>query len=879
MEHSFIHRNHLRLSAIGNALAAGGITLLLWLIILAIFGFYPFGERSMLITDMGSQYVEFYAALLNKLHGAGSLLYTWDTGMGMNFLGLIGYYMSSPFTLLLLPFPSELLTEGILLMISAKIAAAALTFSCYLRYRFAIRGVVNIAFAVVYALSGYTVVYCFNLMWLDGVILLPMLVLAAKHLFDQKRILPFTLALAVLFIANFYISFMAGLFLFLVFVGWLVSEQLSIRVRLQYLGRFFVGTLLAAGLSAFLLLPMFFALRTGYIAVNGFEVTFTALLNPLVLPGKLAWGAFDSATNSGTPYIYCGILTLLMLPLWFLHSNISRREKYYTGGLLLFFLASMTLYDLDVAWHVFQPPTWFPCRYSFTLIFLLIVCAARAFSRPEGIPIKAVLISMVSLSVSLLLCSISGYTPFAGNVEVTIALLIIYTVLSFSIWLQPRVADFTSKAARCCCRLLKPGTLLLLLTVVSVEMVSNAVVVLRGLDAQLGFPKREEYAAFSKRGTALKTATQEIAGTSFYRMENSTARNANDGLSIGYHSLSHYSSLSNQRTFRFMGNLGMICYVNNRYFRYYGATSALDAVMGVKYVWDTEERRYGYVPTGAQWGDTRVYENTHALALMYFADAAVLDTPIQDKNPFELQNRFLSGLCGSEQMFYRPLSVRADAAGGNIIEHRGGCYIQDARDLILTIENPADQHVLLYLQNNFHENAPVYLNGTCLNVYDDRLVRGVIDLGKQPAGTIIVRIPTWTENAWFASLCAYSLDEKRYDDLIGQLREGVPDDLEISNTGVSATVTALSDGIIFTSIPCDDGWTVKVDGKVVETKNVAEAFIAIPVTAGTHEVRMHYRPKGLTMGMIISCVSALGILAFIVIRMIRHKQKSEEENR
>ena len=92
-------------------------------------------------------------------------------------------------------------------------------------------------------------------------------------------------------------------------------------------------------------------------------------------------------------------------------------------------------------------------------------------------------------------------------------------------------------------------------------------------------------------------------------------------------------------------------------------------------------------------------------------------------------------------------------------------------------------------------------------------------------------------------------------------------------------LTALSDGIIFTSIPCDDGWTVKVDGKVVETKNVADAFIAIPVTAGTHEVRMHYRPKGLTMGMIISCVSALGILAFIVIRMIRHKQKSEEENR
>lgn len=878
MEDSFIHRNRHRLSAMGNALAAGGITLLLWAIILMVFGFYPFGERSILITDMGSQYVEFYAALLNKLRSAGSLLYTWDTGMGMNFLGLIGYYMSSPFTLFLLPFPSELLTEGILLMISAKIAAAALTFSFYLRSRFSVRGVVNIVFAVGYALSGYTVVYCFNLMWLDGVVFLPLLLLSAKHLFDQKRILSFTLTLAVMFISNFYISFMAGLFLFLVFVGWLLSEPLGLRERLQHIGRFFAGTLLAAGLSAFLLLPVFFALRTGYIAVNGFEVTLTALLNPLGLPGKLAWGAFDSATNSGTPYIYCGILTLLMLPLWFFHRNISRREKFYTGGLLIFFLASMTLYDLDVAWHAFQPPTWFPCRYSFTLIFLLIVCAARVFSQPEGISIKAVLISAVSLSVSLLLCSISGMVPFAGNIEVTIGLLAIYTVLSISIWLQPHISDFSSKAAKCFCRLLKPGTLLLLLVVVSVEVISNSLIVLRGLDAQLGFPKREEYAAFSKRGTALKTATQEIADTGFYRVENSTARNANDGLSIGYRAMSHYSSLSNQRTFRFMGNLGMICYVNNRYFRYYGATSAVDAVMGVKYVWDTEERRYGYIPTGVQWDDTRVYENTHALALLYFADSAVLNTPIEDKNPFELQNRFLSGLGGSVQTFYRPISVRADAAGGSIVEHQGIHYIRDARDLILTIENPARQHVLLYLQNNFHENAPVYLNGACLNVYDDRLVRGVIDLGKQPEGTIIVRIPTWTENAWFSDLCAYSLDEKRYDDLIGRLREGVPDNLKISDTSVSATITALSDGVIFTSIPCDDGWTVKVDGQSVKTKNVAEAFMVIPVEKGTHEVQMHYRPKGLTMGIMISCVSALGILTLVVIRTIRHRRDSEEEN-
>ena len=530
-------------------------------------------------------------------------------------------------------------------------------------------------------------------------------------------------------------------------------------------------------------------------------------------------------------------------------------------------------------WHVFQPPTWFPCRYSFTLVFLLVVCAARVFSKPEGIPVKTVLISTVSLSASLLLCSISGIIPFAGNIKVTMILLVIYTVLFLNLLLQPHISDFSSKAVKCFCRLLRPGSLLLLLIVVSAEAVSNSLIVLHGLDKQLGFPEREEYVTFSQRGAALKSETQKIAQDGFYRLENSTARNANDGLSIGYHSLSHYSSLSNQRTFRFMGNLGMICYVNNRYFRYYGSTSAVDAVMGVKYIWDTEERRYGYIPTGAQWGDTRVYENTDALPLMYFADSAVLDTPIKATNPFELQNRLLSGLGGSDQTYYRPIPVRADAAGGRIVEHQEICYIKNTRDLIITVENPTSQHVLIYFQNNFHENAPVYLNGICLNVYDDRLVRGVIDLGKQPAGTVTVRIPTWTEDAWFSGLCAYSLDEKLYDDLIDRLHEGVPEALEIHDTSVSGIITAPSDGVIFTSIPCDSGWTVKVDGKLVEAKNVAEAFIAIPIKNGTHYLQMHYRPKGLTAGIVITIVSALNVLTMAVIQMIRHRRNPGEENR
>ena len=132
---------------------------LLWTAAMVLFGFYPFGESSILITDMGSQYVEYFAAFTRMIREEDSLLFTWDSGMGMNFLGIWAYYLSSPFTPILLLFPPELLTEGILCLLTLKIAASGAAMSFYLFGRFRIKGVWNLGFSAAYALSAYSVVY------------------------------------------------------------------------------------------------------------------------------------------------------------------------------------------------------------------------------------------------------------------------------------------------------------------------------------------------------------------------------------------------------------------------------------------------------------------------------------------------------------------------------------------------------------------------------------------------------------------------------------------------------------------------------------------------------------------------------------------------
>lgn len=58
------------------------------LIIFAQRGIFPFGEESFLRTDMYHQYAPFFAEFQDKLTHGGSLLYSWNIGMGVNFAAL-----------------------------------------------------------------------------------------------------------------------------------------------------------------------------------------------------------------------------------------------------------------------------------------------------------------------------------------------------------------------------------------------------------------------------------------------------------------------------------------------------------------------------------------------------------------------------------------------------------------------------------------------------------------------------------------------------------------------------------------------------------------------------------------------------------------------
>lgn len=855
----------------------------LWVTAIALFGFYPFGEHSILITDMGQQYTEYHLALYDILHNGGSLLYTWNTGMGMDFLGIYAYYLASPFTFLILLFQRSAIPDALLLIISLKIASAGCTFSIFLKRAVRVSGILNPLFSALYALSAYTVIFLFDIMWLDAVVLLPLVVLALLHVIHEQKIAPLVFALAVLFIVNFYTAYMVGFFCFLVLIAVLWVRSRPFRENTRIVGLFFGAAAIAALLSAFLTLPTFFALKDCQSSGSSLFLGFTT--DPLTLLSKFTWGAYDSVTDSGTANLYCGMLSFGLLPVWFLHSGFSKREKAAVGALTAFLLFSILFNPLDVFWHACETPVWFPCRYSFVLIFLVLTCAAAALSRPDGLTFRRVLGGFL---ISMLLVVIvkvpewinpNKFHTMKGNLGITLGALAVYALLILAFLMRKK-------------QWLRGVGIFLLTVCVCAESVGNATASLNRLNKELKFDSRSSISFYLTRSSDLMTSLNgytaaqgdALSPTNFYRIEDTNAYNPNDGLTGGYPSISHYSSFSRQSTFSFLKNCGMFCTSGNKLFRYFGSTAALDALLGVHYIYSYADYREGYLSTSIETDGLTLYENVNTLPIAYFADTAVQNLPSSGQSPFSLLNTFYSSFDGQSYAYYSPLNVKVTCDSGTLKYTNGRTVVSADSSAMLhfIISNVCDQDVLLYLNNNFSETTKIHVNGQLINSQNERYIRGVIDLGEQPEGDIDVTV-TVPNKRWFSGLQAVSFDESTFDDLIDTLDQNAPKNLTVTTNSigeplVSGQFTAPHDGTLFTSIPADPSWTATLDGKKVSTVSAGGAFLTVPVSAGAHTFTLHYRPRGLTAGCMITGGTAVLCIAWCIVRLIKRKKRKSSQS-
>lgn len=345
----------------------------------ASLGMAPWGDKTVLISDMSAQYAEFFCALKN-----GELFFSWSKALGTSYIGVFSYYVSSPLSALTLLVPNEVMPVGLMALTALKISLAGWSFAVFAQRRFPDCGYAALLGAVCYALMSYNAAYSICVMWLDGVIWLPLILLALERVLAGRGGGPFVAALTACFLSTWYLSYMVGIFCALYLCARLASLRPEGAALRGILLRFFGGASCALCLTAWMWLPTFLAMFTGKFSGGNGDYGGLLACDPLKLLGQLLPGRYGSITYGAPPYVFCGTAALAGAAAYFFRKSLPLRERLANGGVLAVLAASLLLSPLDKVWHLFQRPNWFPFRWSFLASFFLVYLAVQAAPRLKG---------------------------------------------------------------------------------------------------------------------------------------------------------------------------------------------------------------------------------------------------------------------------------------------------------------------------------------------------------------------------------------------------------------------------------------------------------------------------------------------------------------
>lgn len=790
----------------------------LFLLTLAVNGILPFGGKTLLISDLDTQYVEFMAEYRRVLRGGGSFFYSWNAGLGMNFTALIAYYLASPFNLLLVLFPADRLPLAVSLITTLKLGCAGLAFGWYLKRRFARDGAALTVFSAFYALSMYAVGYAFNIMWLDALTWLPLLCALIEKLIGDERFfdtLPaLTLLFALSFLSQFYTAYMTGVFSALYLCARLFARHVHGKRALSVCLRFALCAGIAAGLSAFLLLPTYFVLKNN-MGLMGQSFPENGLgFSPASLLRKLFIGSFDG-TKDCLPHIYCGIPALAGLSAYFLCERIPRREKIASFVLGAVLIVSFCFKPLDFLWHAMDHPSWFPYRYAFLFSFWLCVCAYEGFIRSE----KYIPGGYAAAGVLLLI----AYFPAASaNRD-------IFHLNAAFIAAGLLLALIGGANAR------KAGLVLLC----AAELFVSCRGIIGGNAAR--YTSEAEWRTFHAF-YATEAADLLPADDEFYRLEKTEHRNYNDALGIGFPGMSHFSSTASSRQTEYLKRLGFDCYAS--WCTYNGGTEGADALIRVRYEMD---------------GGT-IHE-MKVLPLFYYAseDYARFDFFSDDYGPLERQNALLRLLGMTDDLYTRADPTPASLV--NLKDTLGGDYARVSAD------EPAYAEYGIEIEPG--GTAYLFVPGASLNmnIFVDSVqaVSAARDYTAFPIRLqgehVTVRVET-IKDSLSKDVRLYTLNPEALDGLTVE----APNTVRTAYTEFRLTAEpAAQDRLVVSSVPFDSGWRVRADGKRLPLKMIHGSVLGFVLPAGAAEIELSFRPYGWEIGICLTgSAAALWLLLLLL---------------
>ena len=846
------------------------------------------GDYIVLRSDLLSGSITGIKCIARSILNGENPWFSFDVALGLNVSLPIAFVAMSPFNLLYVIFYNADENIITLILIALKLGLASASFQFFSRKILKNDGFFSIIISLFYSLCSYSFIYgTIHIMWLDAIYILPFLcVVLLRCLKENKRVL-LILTYAYLFITQFYVAYMVGMFSLLVVILYLLvlHETENNKSKMKDISEkflnWFISGVIAVMLSAVIWAPALFFLMANKVedATSIIEIK-SSLLQ--IINGMF-WGVGYGVEGS-YGYIYSGIPVFLLVIMFFVNKKIGKKIKTVAGILVSFLLMCIAFTPLNSFMHAFDQPDNFWFRFTFILVFCFCAIAAVQAKYLEDLPKKTIILIVTGM---VLLYQLQIQLEATYNIDVALLPTLnnnnkfVINMLLVILWLGIFILFF---------RISKAKVLVSLFAVILTlaETISNAHIII---------PQKELAEDFYQEYNSIKNASAELKRNDdgLYRVLYTNGLLSNTGTWFGYQGITYFSDSEKYNVRKVLSNLGFS--TSTRWVDQCGYTPVTEMLLGLKYnikypnpIMDFGEEK-----------DEEIICNEHALSYGYMVAGDTILYEFPGRNVFENMNTLVNTLSGLDANCYIPVPEE------EVTYTKYGCSIIDYSDgetKSLTLDDVASRFYITFPQNGY-ENAYIqmemepeqvgyyprdfyvygndnrgstkYVNACFSNanhMYYDSFKEEFQLYYYGEAGATPDSIDFTKINSYYFDSDAF---QKQYEVLSGQqlLVE------EWKDGYVKGSVNIVDDKrIMLLTIPYDPGWIAEIDGKDTEIVRLIDgAFMGLIFPSdGEHTVELKYECPGLKIGLIVSLLGIIALLAVGFEKQIKSFNKKAKKN-
>lgn len=796
-----------------------------------------------------------------------------------------------------------------------RIYLIGLSFSCYGFYMKQNRGNI-LAGSLIYTFSSFTFYQIErHPQFYVGIVMLPLLCIGLEQIMKKKKMLFYTLMVAISLMASYYFLFMNTILMgiYVLFRIGDIYDTHKIRNFFNVLWRIIVSYLFGCGMAAVFFAP---SIAGFFLSARTSTGTKAAAVGSFVSYGtqriiKLFLSLIAPVRDAGSlTTISVSVLIIPALILLFTR-KFKQKIALKSGVILGIFLLMVPFFG-----YVFSGFSTVNNRWSFGFIFILAIVLMTEFDRLS----EMTWLQYIILIGITALYGICWRVKYPNNPAYKCAfLLLAVSVILFGIFrICPKIPV---KLRQSCITLF-----------LAVTLAANGLFINSASHGNLVDQFQNRHTANQYFSTCRYQYLTDIPDDSFYRTDTNMMYNNynNTSVALGYNGISLYNSTIGSNTIRYfvesestgISALNRTLFLDNR--------TGQEALACVKYFITTEDNSssvpFGYTldkELSDRSDEYDIYVNEYPLSIGYTYDSVTSRSSYDEMSALEKQQQQMkSAVLSDEDMDdFSELSTGtyngSDISEGTIeitkvdkgITQKGNTYKVKNKMQIETTELDGkevekDVSPKIHFRTTSKKGCEVYLRFkdlTCsratrtdVNVYtDDLSKRAIVRSGKDTYGlgvddylinlgyydseeTIDGEISFAIKGDYtFGDMEVYYVSMDSYTDDIASLNQDSLENVQQSTNTVTGTVNASKEQLMTFSIPYHIGWKAYVDGEETKVYNVNTLYMGIKVTPGNHTITLKYASPGIGVGALISAACTL-LFLILVIRAWRKKKKAQQ---